>query len=335
MALGDTAYVKYGQALTKGTLTAIPRNKFSFTVKLIIAGGGVVDLTRIANVQLPTFTYRTQTLNNYNSKSIVQTGIDYTPITLTAYDTKDAEFEKFLKDYANHYITGPMNQADYEEWKINSSVKNSFGLKTPDDNHYITSMIITRVDATVGDTVTHSNVTEIFHPFIQNIDADTLDYSDSAPSTYRITFGYEGFRILSEAMNIPVGLAPPSILNPTTIQPEVNTFVDQSAIHTTRHPEIKSNKPEIQPVLETNNQAVVTSTTTSSFRGTVQGVWGNMSERLARANEIVAGGQLAGDTEFAPGKNQIVTKDGVRYIAQVPESEIHYTDTDPDTLGEF
>ena len=131
MALGDTAYVKYGQALTKGTLTAIPRNKFSFTVKLIIAGGGVVDLTRIANVQLPTFTYRTQTLNNYNSKSIVQTGIDYTPITLTAYDTKDAEFEKFLKDYANHYITGPMNQADYEEWKINSSVKNSFGLTIP------------------------------------------------------------------------------------------------------------------------------------------------------------------------------------------------------------
>ena len=36
-----------------------------------------------------------------------------------------------------------------------------------------------------------------------------------------------------------------------------------------------------------------------------------------------------------PGQHPVVTKDGVRYIAQVPESEIHYTDTDPDTLGEL
>jgi hypothetical protein len=325
MALGDKAYVNYRQALTKGTLTAIPRNKFSFTVKLVTLGG-TVDLTRIANVQLPTFTYRTQTLNKYNSKSIIQTGIDYTPITLTAYDNKDAEFETFLKNYAKHYITGPMNQESYQEWLVGND-QTKFGLNLPTDNHYIQQMIITRVDATVGDTVTHSNETEIFHPFIQNIDTETLDYSDSGPSQYRITFGYEGFRLLSESMNIPVGLAPPSILNPTQIIPEENTFVDESAKYTTEEENVTSNKAEITPI----DNVVETVNSTSSFEGNVQGVTGNMSSRVERAKEIVALGVPAGDTEFQIGVNQIVTlPNGDKFIAQVPESEINIVPDDAD-----
>lgn len=319
MALGDKAHVIYRQSLVNGVQTAIPRNKFSFTVKLVTLDGKTVDLTRIANVQLPAFSYRTQTLNNYNSKSIIQTGIDYTPITLTAYDNKDAEFETFLKSYARHYITGPMNQSSYEEWLTNND-QNKFGLNLPANNHFISQMIITRVDAT-----DLTNVTEIFHPFIQNIDAETLDYADSGPSTYRITFGYEGFRILSD--NTPDD--PNSILfnpAPATLGEQVQEFLDSSAIYTTKDPEIKSNKANISPV----NKTVETVSSVSSFEGEVQGVTGSSSEKVARAKEIVAGGNLAGDTEFQIGVNQIVTFEGERYIAQVPESEINIVPDDAD-----
>lgn len=318
MALGDKAYVNYRQGLVKGELTAIPRNKFSFTVKLVTLGGSV-DLTRIANVQLPTFTYRTQTLNKYNSKSIIQTGIDYTPITLTAYDNKDAEFETFLKNYAKHYITGPMNEASYEEWKT-KEVNNQFGLKATTDNHYITQMIISRVD-----TATLSQTIEIFNPFIQNIDAETLDYSDSGPSQYRITFGYEGFRILSDMTPDD----PNNVLfnpAPTTLGERAQEFIDTSAKYTTEDVDVTSNKAEVVPI----DNVVETVTSTSSFDGQVQGVTGTNSERLARAKEIVAGGELAGDTEFQIGVNQIVTVDGKRYIAQVPESEINIVPDDAD-----
>ena len=333
MALGDKAYVNYRQGLVKGELTAIPRNKFSFTVKLVTLGGSV-DLTRIANFQLPTFTYRTQTLNKYNSKSIIQTGIDYTPITLTAYDNKDAEFETFLKNYAKHYITGPMNEASYEEWKT-KEVNNQFGLKATTDNHYITQMIISRVD-----TATLAQTIEIFNPFIQNIDAETLDYSDSGPSQYRITFGYEGFRILSDMTPDD----PNNVLfnpAPTTLGEQVQQFNDTSAKYTTEDVDVTSNKAEVVPidkVVETvTSTPTSTSTSTSSFRGTAQGITGDMKSRLSRAKEIVAGGVEAGDTEFQIGVNQIVTlPNGKRYIAQVPESEINIVPDDavlPDDLA--
>tara|TARA_B110000444_G_scaffold252006_2_gene280692 strand:- start:1127 stop:1714 length:588 start_codon:yes stop_codon:yes gene_type:complete len=193
MAIGNDAHLLYGQTLPHSSdlkMTAIPRNKYLFAVRLLMTDGTNLNLTRIANVQMPSFVYRTQTLNQYNNKSVVQTGIDYTPITLTAYDTKNAEFENFLKSYAEHYFAGPMNTDSYADWLTSPK---GFDLKTT--NHYIKSMFITRLD-----TSNQQNVIEIFNPFIQNADADTLDYSDSSPTTFRVTFTYEGYRI-----NTPIG----------------------------------------------------------------------------------------------------------------------------------
>lgn len=195
MAIGNSAHLLYGQGQAPGLpMEAIPRNKFSFTVSLNTIDG-TVDLRRIANIQMPSFVYRTQTLNNYNNKSIVQTGIDYTPISLTAYDTKDPIFEEFLKKYAAHYFAGPMNETDYKSWLANPHNK---GLQLRSNKNYISSMTITRIDTGPAAGENKGNIIEIFHPFITNADADTLDYSDSGPSTFRVSFSYEGYRILSD-----------------------------------------------------------------------------------------------------------------------------------------
>ena len=193
MALGSNAHKLYGQGQKSSSvvLSAVPRNKYLFTVELTYNSGKTLVLEKIANVMMPSFVYRTQTLNNYNAKSIIQTGIDYTPITLTAYDTKDAVFENFLKDYAEHYFAGPMNEDDY-----NAFLTDPKGLQLRDNKNYITMMTITRVDSMMT-----KNVIEIFHPFITNADADTLDYSDSSPSVFRVSFAYEGYNILSGFRN--------------------------------------------------------------------------------------------------------------------------------------
>ena len=189
MAIGDSAYKVYSQGQRRGEIDAVPRNKFSFTVSLnYIDSPEPLSLVRIANVQIPTYVYRSQTLNQYNAKKTVLTGIDYTPITITAYDTKDAVFEKFLKDYTAHYVDGPLNNDDY------ASFLTSFkGIKTPESRNYITSIIIKRKDSK-----NLESVIEIYNPYILNIDSDTLDYADSSPAIYRVTFTYEGFKILSE-----------------------------------------------------------------------------------------------------------------------------------------
>lgn len=189
MAIGDSAYKVYSQDQRRGEIDAVPRNKYSFTVSLnYIDSPTPLSLVRIANVQIPTYVYRSQTLNAYNAKKTVLTGIDYTPITITAYDTKDAVFEKFLKDYTAHYVDGPLNNDDYSAFLTNPK-----GIKTPESRNFIRSIIITRKDAK-----NLENVIEIYNPYITNIDADTLDYSDSSPAIYRLTFTYEGFKILSE-----------------------------------------------------------------------------------------------------------------------------------------
>lgn len=188
MAIGDSAYKVYSQGQTRGEIDAVPRNKYSFTVSLnYIDGAEPLSLVRIANVQIPTYVYRSQTLNAYNAKKTVLTGIDYTPITITAYDTKDAVFEKFLKDYTAHYVDGPLNDADY-----NAFLTNPKGIKTPESRNYIRSIVINRKDSK-----NLESVIEIYNPYILNIDSDTLDYSDSSPAIYRVTFTYEGFKILS------------------------------------------------------------------------------------------------------------------------------------------
>lgn len=193
MAIGDSAYKVYSQDSRVGEIDAVPRNKYSFTVSLnYIDSPTPLSLVRIANVQIPTYIYRSQTLNAYNAKKTVLTGIDYTPITLTAYDTKDAVLEKFLKDYTAHYVDGPLNNDDY-----NAFLNNPKGLKTPESRNYIRSIIINRKD-----TANLENVIEIYNPYITNIDADTLDYGDSSPAIYRVTFTYEGFKILSTGMNV-------------------------------------------------------------------------------------------------------------------------------------
>ena len=193
MAIGDSAYKVYSQDSRRGEIDAVPRNKYSFTVSLnYIDSPTPLSLVRIANVQIPTYVYRSQTLNAYNAKKTVLTGIDYTPITLTAYDTKDAVLEKFLKDYTAHYVDGPLNNDDY-----NAFLNNPKGLKTPESRNYIRSIITNRKD-----TANLENVIEIYNPYITNIDADTLDYGDSSQAIYRITFTYEGFKILSTGMNV-------------------------------------------------------------------------------------------------------------------------------------
>ena len=306
LGLGDQAYVNYQQGLTKGVMTAIPRNKFSFTVSLNTIDGPV-DLTRIAQVMMPSFVFRTQTINRYNDKHVVQTGIDYTPITLTAYDNKDAEFEKFLKDYARHYVAGPMNNDDYADWLTSPK-----GIKVPVDGHYIRSMIITRIDATEGKKVILSNVIEIFHPFITNADADTLDYSDSTPTVFRISFNYEGYRILSEN-----SAPPPQVEKPVeTIVPleHVKEHTDTSGTYETTTKvdgttKLESNKAELIAYQKLTEEA------TDSVRR--QGIAGtSFEEREARAASITTDANKVenNDAVFEHGSNEIVTIDGQQYM---------------------
>jgi hypothetical protein len=210
----NTAAKIYGQdQLGLSANLAVPRNKFQFQVKITYAGGAngaetTLELKKISEMQMPSHTMKTQTLNQYNKKRIVQTGIDYTPVTLVAYDTRDAEIERFLIGYNNHYYSSPMS--DTSTTMADDIINEQFtgkpqfdstgapttlsgkGFNLTDKRYYITKIEIIR-DSSADD----KNIIEIYNPIITSIQSDTLNYSESAPVQYRIDFAYEGYSTIT------------------------------------------------------------------------------------------------------------------------------------------
>ena len=202
----NAASITYGQDQRGPSVnTLIPRNKFNFKVEITYLGGAngsrkTLILEKISEIQMPGHSVKTQTLNQFNKKRTIQTGIDYTPISLSAYDTRDGEIEKFLVGYNNYYYSGPMsdNYDIMQDDIINESFRGTTGssgrgLNLNTDRYYIQHIRITRTSSTQD-----NNIIEIYNPIITNIQGDTLNYSESAPVQYRIDFTYEGYKTTTE-----------------------------------------------------------------------------------------------------------------------------------------
>ena len=181
----------------------VPRSKFQFLVKIYHIGSTkALELSRISEIQMPAHSIKTQTLNQYNKKRTIQTGIDYTPISMSVYDTRDAEIERFLVGYNNHYYSSPMHD-NYDIMKDDAISENFLsdesgkGFNLTNDRYYITKIEIIRTSSDED-----KNIIEIYNPIITNIQADTLNYSESAPVQYRIDFTYEGYKTTTNGIEL-------------------------------------------------------------------------------------------------------------------------------------
>lgn len=214
--LGGFARKLYSQNESSQVNELIPRSKFQFSVKINhidpaanTAGSSSLktidtDFLRISSIDMPSHRMNTNTLNQYNRKRIVQTGVEYVPITMVAYDTRDAYVEKFLTQYANYYYKNVMNSISPDPYRLDTTFDkfitdfSQTGYKLQPEKNYIKRLTIERKNSSID-----SNIITIFNPIISVIEADTLDYSDSSPIQYRITFEYEGYGILSETLEAP------------------------------------------------------------------------------------------------------------------------------------
>jgi len=201
--LGDAASVLYN---TEGNQiqSFIPRTRFNFCVILTLVGTDGADkslsLKKISGVTMPSYSTRTQTLNQYNKKRVVQTGVDYQPVQLTAYDDSSGQFEEFLKSYSRYYFGQTLTVDDASSFDydlLNDSFSSTSGysqagLKIRDTKNFIKNMRIIRTSSPED-----VNVITIYNPFIQSITPDALSYTESTPVSYSLSFMYEGFDIRS------------------------------------------------------------------------------------------------------------------------------------------
>ena len=98
---------EYGRQLNE-----IPRSKHAFVVEFYTTRNtgnkpwrdmlkGLSDI--VQSCDLPSFAFDTQTLNQYNRKRIIQTKVNWNPINIRFYDTRDNKFQKVMEEYFKWY----------------------------------------------------------------------------------------------------------------------------------------------------------------------------------------------------------------------------------------
>jgi hypothetical protein len=118
LMLGDSSTAAVNFGLTGGSFTSVPKNKFLFYVKFFrpdTAGGpnwGEGLGTMVKNIDRPRISFKTQTLNQYNRKRIVQTSHEFESLQLKFHDTVGEEVQRMFIEYYQYY---------YGDTKINGS----------------------------------------------------------------------------------------------------------------------------------------------------------------------------------------------------------------------
>ena len=177
-----------------------PRMKYQFKLEIVLnenvamednSFGRTFIFDRVMSASLPDFDYGMQTLNQYNRMRHIPTRMSIAPISISFYDTKDNQFSTLMKAYAQHYFQGhdmdSKNFSGYEilNAKFAAGDAHQFGAKSiSSDSRFMFEEI--RIYNT--DTAQGGRITNLYNNMMLNVQADTLDFSTSAPLIYNVSF---------------------------------------------------------------------------------------------------------------------------------------------------
>ena len=208
-----------------------PRQKFQAYVNFILnrdlysflygENGTKEFRTRISSLvrtaDLPSVTFQTETKNSYNRKKIVNTGVQYNPVSMTVFDTVGNEWLLTLMKYFSYHYMDPRNKQEVGNRDIEGSVVkqggmytkgSSFGLQSESTpamwdsnlagyNPNITAHFFERIDYVLY----HGNKGvqySIINPVLTEFKPGNIDYSDSGVMEFNLSFEYERFTVFNQ-----------------------------------------------------------------------------------------------------------------------------------------
>ena len=166
----------------------------------------------IKTAQMPGVQFKTETLNAYNRKKIVNTGIEYDPVSLQVYDTVGNEWLTLLMKYFAYHYMNPRNKNATNDRDIAGAVNrfggvedvNSFFGKdgTFDSNRAgyntnRTSHFFERIDYVLY----HGNrgvQYSLINPVLTGFRASDIDYSNSDIKSFDLQLAYESFTVYNK-----------------------------------------------------------------------------------------------------------------------------------------
>lgn len=180
-------------------LDAIPRQKFAYRLSAVFSGeagytqGSDTFWLLADSVELPSHSYTTTTLNQYNRKRVVQTRVDYDPISISIVDTVDNSFLSMMIAYSNYYYGGNLFTKSPDQYALDTTVDNDFNFGYSPVSHtgkYFFDQIIIHREAKGED-----QKVILINPIIAAVRHDTLSYNAGADATrWQIQLVYEGIQ---------------------------------------------------------------------------------------------------------------------------------------------
>lgn len=231
-------------------LNRVPRYRFLFWVNFVRN-----DLTfnknysnwqdgislLVESITRPSLNFNTSTLNQYNKKRIVQSRVDYSPVTVTLFDTVDQKVFSMFHDYFQYYYGD--GHASLQSWNydvttaeyIPASKDKDFGFNPPSmeiatDNVFSFSSNYFFEKLEVYE-FNHKkfNKYSLIHPKITSFSYDTNSYRDmGSPQYITLTFSYEG--VVWEAVNQEIT---EEILEQTGRRKDIGEFLEVESFSNT------------------------------------------------------------------------------------------------------
>ena len=175
----------------------------------------------VRKASLPDITFKTETKNSYNRKKVIQTGVDYEPVSLTVMDTVGNEWLSLLMNYYSYHFMNvrnktlrtdrdPVRPAGTSTLMQNSAFGGTAGAQTAatgtpnidqetvfDSNAYGYNTnqnpnFFERIDFILY----HGNKGvqySIINPTLKSLKMGDIDYASSDILEYELTFDYENF----------------------------------------------------------------------------------------------------------------------------------------------
>lgn len=200
--------------LKDSRLDKLPRAKFLFMVNFLRPtatnanyGDWATGISFIVkSVTRPNISFKVETLNQYNKKRVIQTGLEYEPITVSFYDTYDQRVVKMLKQYLDHYY-GDFAFGTRTAWnydvvsEVYSEETDEFGFKVnnigSNEEYFFENIEFYQFGGG------NYNKFILVHPKLVSFDYDDEDYTDTTtPQMINMRFAYEG--IIMESENQPI-----------------------------------------------------------------------------------------------------------------------------------
>lgn len=157
-----------------------PFIKFAWTVEIQVGNSGEAKGINSTGplvaktCELPRFSVETQVVNVYNHKTIVQTKMNYEPITMTFYDQTNGTAEKLIWEF----VKGQFDPSDVSKKPGNLPL----------------TVIITLKNLS-GDDDGEDKIYTLKNAYIVDAQHDTLDYSTSDPVLWTLTLRYEDLEV--------------------------------------------------------------------------------------------------------------------------------------------